>query len=62
MDPTEFGAGSAILEVSEAAKKSGRYDPWAENVKVAGPTDGFEPPKQPQIKVNPFAGSCCKLD
>jgi nucleolar protein 53 len=31
VDPTEFGAGSAILEVSEAVKNSGRYDAWAED-------------------------------
>ena len=30
MDPTEVGAGSALLELSEAAKKSGEYDVWAE--------------------------------
>ncbi|KIP09970.1 hypothetical protein PHLGIDRAFT_102075 [Phlebiopsis gigantea 11061_1 CR5-6] len=30
MDPTELGAGSALLELSEAAKKSGGYDVWAE--------------------------------
>ncbi|KAJ7484552.1 hypothetical protein FB451DRAFT_87371 [Mycena latifolia] len=29
MDPTEFGAGSASLELSEAVKSSGAYDPWA---------------------------------
>lgn len=29
MDHTEFGAGSALLELSEAAKKSGGYDVWA---------------------------------
>lgn len=28
MDPTEFGAGSALLEVSEAAKASGTYNVW----------------------------------
>lgn len=28
MDPTEVGAGSALLEVSEAAKNSGTYDVW----------------------------------
>jgi nucleolar protein 53 len=28
MDPTEFGAGSAMLEVTEAVKESGKYDPW----------------------------------
>ena len=30
IDPTEMGAGSALLELSEAAKKSGNYDVWAE--------------------------------
>ena len=29
MDPTEVGAGSALLEVSEAVKKSGTYDVWS---------------------------------
>lgn len=28
MDPTEFGAGSALLEVTEAVKESGKYDVW----------------------------------
>lgn len=28
MDPTEVGAGSALLEVSEAAKNSGTYNVW----------------------------------
>lgn len=51
MDPTEFAAGSAILEVSEAAKKSGRYDAWApvveEEVK-----DGLETVKKKPVKVS----------
>ena len=29
VDPTEFGAGSAMLEPTEAVKKSGTYDIWA---------------------------------
>ncbi|KAG6836114.1 hypothetical protein H0H93_011226 [Arthromyces matolae] len=28
IDPTEFGAGSAMLELSEAVKNSGTYDVW----------------------------------
>jgi nucleolar protein 53 len=28
MDPTEIGAGSAPLEVTEAVKESGKYDVW----------------------------------
>ena len=31
MDPTEVGSGSALLEVSEAAKKSGTYDVWGDS-------------------------------
>jgi nucleolar protein 53 len=52
IDPTEFGAGSAILEVSEAARKSGRYDAWAdvggneEEVK-----DGLETVRKVEVKV-----------
>lgn len=35
IDPTEPGNGSALLEPSEAVRRSGRYDIWAE----AGPAD-----------------------
>ena len=28
IDPTEIGAGSAPIDVSEAVKKSGQYDIW----------------------------------
>lgn len=55
MDPTEFGAGSALLEVSEAARASGGYDPWAmeveEEVEIL---DGMETVHKPQIKVNSY--------
>ncbi|KAF7973063.1 hypothetical protein HWV62_16242 [Athelia sp. TMB] len=51
MDPTEFGAGSAILEVSEAAKSSGRYDPWAvEAITELEMPDGMETVHKPKIK------------
>ena len=53
MDPTEFGAGSAILDVSEAVKNSGHYDPWAMNVK-SGPVevkDGLETVRKLSVKV-----------
>lgn len=52
VDPTEFGAGSAILEVSEAVKASGGYDPWSdlhncdEELK-----DGIETVKEVNVKV-----------
>ncbi len=29
VDPTEFGAGSAVIGVTEAVKNSGQFDPWA---------------------------------
>ena len=29
MDATEVGAGSALLEVTEAVKQSGTYDVWS---------------------------------
>ncbi len=31
IDPTEVGAGSAMLEMSEAVKSSGQYDMWNRN-------------------------------
>lgn len=54
MDPSEFGAGSAILEVSEAVKKSGGYDPWAEDDNEEGEevNDGLETPKKMKVKVS----------
>ncbi|KAF8909788.1 ribosome biogenesis protein Nop53/GLTSCR2, partial [Gymnopilus junonius] len=34
LDPTEYAAGSGIVELSQAVKQSGSYDPWAENEDV----------------------------
>lgn len=53
LDPTEFGAGSAILEVSEAVKNSGGYDPWAMEVEeeVEELKDGMETVQKLKIKV-----------
>ena len=34
MDPTEFGAGSAPIDVSEAVKKSGKYDIWEGDIEA----------------------------
>ena len=34
MDPTEIGAGSAPIDVSEAVKKSGQYDIWGEDIEM----------------------------
>jgi nucleolar protein 53 len=51
VDPTEFGAGSAILEVSEAVKNSGRYDAWAEDKGEEEIKDGLETVKKANIRV-----------
>ena len=32
VDPDQVGEGSAMLELTEAAKKAGTYDVWAEEV------------------------------
>ena len=34
IDPTEFGAGSAPIDVSEVVKKSGKYDIWEEDIEM----------------------------
>ena len=52
MDPTEFGAGSAILEVSEAVKTSGGYDAWAEDKMEEEIKDGMETVKKVNVKVS----------
>ena len=53
MDPTEMGAGSALLEVSEAVKASGTYDVWAQKPKEDDEMeiDGLVPGRKPQVKV-----------
>jgi nucleolar protein 53 len=49
MDHTEFGAGSALIDVSAAVKYSGSYDPWtAEEVEEVA--DGLEYTKKPKVK------------
>ena len=34
MDHTEFGAGSAPIDVSKAVKESGQYDIWEEDIEM----------------------------
>ncbi|RDB17321.1 Uncharacterized protein C22F8.09 [Hypsizygus marmoreus] len=53
IDPTEFGAGSAVLELSEAVKQSGGYDAWAEEADQEMEEEvleGFEGLKQKTFK------------
>lgn len=52
MDHTEFGAGSAIIDVSAAVKHSGSYDPWIVE-EVEDVADGLEHTKKPKIKASP---------
>ncbi|KAI6039171.1 P60-like protein [Pisolithus marmoratus] len=49
MDPTEFGAGSAPIEVSHAARESGTRDLWAPTVEESVP-DGLESVKPVVVK------------
>ena len=51
MDPSEYAAGSAIIELSEAVKKSGTYDPWAEVGSIEEVKDGMETVQKKQPKV-----------
>jgi nucleolar protein 53 len=39
VDPSQPGAGSALLEVSEAVKKSGQYDMWSAQAKLEAGLD-----------------------
>ncbi|GLB39633.1 putative nop53 (60S ribosomal biogenesis) [Lyophyllum shimeji] len=50
VDPTEFGAGSAILELSEAVKSSGTYDPWASPPEQEVIQDGLETVQKRTVK------------
>ncbi|KAJ7132336.1 P60-like protein [Mycena epipterygia] len=51
VDPTEFGAGSATFDLSEAVKQSGAYDPWAPAEEVAEIKDGMETVQPKKVKV-----------
>ncbi|KAF9484273.1 P60-like protein [Pholiota conissans] len=42
LDPSEYAAGSGIVELSEAVKKSGTYDAWAEEPAEEVLKDGLE--------------------
>jgi nucleolar protein 53 len=52
IDPTEFGAGSAIIGLSEAVKESGTYDPWVEeDAQPEEEFEGMEKLKRMKVKV-----------
>ncbi|KAK7031589.1 ribosome biogenesis protein NOP53 [Favolaschia claudopus] len=50
VDPTELGAGSATMELSEAVKQSGGYDAWAPAEEVEEIKDGLETVQPKKIK------------
>ncbi|KIM57684.1 hypothetical protein SCLCIDRAFT_1219170 [Scleroderma citrinum Foug A] len=49
MDPTEFGAGSAAIDVTDAVKKGGTHDLWTPSVEESLP-DGLEAVRKRTIK------------
>ncbi|KAG5641248.1 hypothetical protein DXG03_005662 [Asterophora parasitica] len=51
IDPTEFGAGSAIIELSEAVKNSGTYDAWAPPPPQEEIKEGLETVQKKSVKV-----------
>ncbi|KAF7371023.1 Ribosome biogenesis protein NOP53 [Mycena sanguinolenta] len=51
VDPTEFGAGSATLGLSEAVKSSGAYDPWAPAEEMEEIKDGLETVQPKKVKL-----------
>lgn len=51
MDPTEFGAGSAAIDVSYAVKHSGGHDLWDAPAVEEIPPDGLETVRKRPIKV-----------
>jgi len=55
MDPTEFGSGSAVLDLSDAVKNSGNYDPWAvDETEPVEIKDGLEIVQPKHVKVRSF--------
>jgi nucleolar protein 53 len=63
MDPTEFGAGSAIIELSEAVKESGKYDPWAaDDVEAEEELEGMEKLKRLKVKVRRSSSGSVSLN
>lgn len=42
LDPAEYEAGSGVVELSRAAKESGRYDPWAAGAENGEEEEGEE--------------------
>ncbi|RXW11745.1 hypothetical protein EST38_g14110 [Candolleomyces aberdarensis] len=53
MDPSELKSGEGIVELSEAVKQSGKYDPWADadgDVEMEEVKDGLETVQPKKVK------------
>jgi nucleolar protein 53 len=50
MDPSEYASGSGIVDLSQAVKASGTYDPWAPQ-EVEEIKDGLENVQKKKAKV-----------
>ncbi|KAJ7319259.1 ribosome biogenesis protein Nop53/GLTSCR2 [Mycena albidolilacea] len=62
VDPTEFGAGSAAFELTEAVKSSGAYDPWAPAGPVEEIKDGLETVQPKKVKIPAHAHPRHKIE
>jgi nucleolar protein 53 len=60
MDPSECSSGSGIVDLSEAVKASGTYDPWASQEEVKEIKDGLENVQKKRVKVT-FFYACLDL-
>jgi hypothetical protein len=57
MDPSELKSGEGIVELSEAVKQSGKYDPWGggdEDVETEEVKDGMETVQPKKVKVRTY--------
>lgn len=62
MDPSELKSGEGTVELSEAVKQSGKYDPWAEgdgDVDMEQVKDGLETVQPKKVKVRTDRTSTC---
>ena len=62
LDPSEYDAGSGVVELSQAVKQSGTYDPWAGNEDAEEELkDGLETVVKKPVKVcQRSSSSCCQ--
>lgn len=59
IDPTEVGAGSALMEVSEAVKNSGGYDVWGSGDETDEDQEDVPIQKKVAIRVRSCRNSTC---